>query len=550
MKFSIKLEYNQYVAMALVAAILLVLNLIALKQYVRFDLTQDQKYSISKVSKASVDDLEDEVLVKVFFSTQLPPEFIPIATHVRDLLSEYESHSKGKLVVQYLDPGLDEELKREVQELGIPEVQMNVLNKDKLQVQSGYMGLTLFYADKHENLPIISRKNLANFEYDFTAALKRLLADELKTVGFLRGHGEHGFSQFPEKGQEASQDYKQVVQFLSQLYKIRSVSLEEGQPIEGIDTLIIAGPKERLSERELFEIDQFIMNSGRVIFLVDQLENTRGLTLTPVESGLADLIRHYGVKVGRDLVLDVLHETVPFSSGGYQFWVPYPYWPKLTAAHFDQESPIVNGLESISMPWVSSLDYNESSAQEGVKIKMLAQTTPQGWIQNDFSVDPNREFDITEEQRKQIGVVALLEGSFQSYFKGRPVPALVEENEEGEITEVLGSAEGREVKERTQEPTQLIVVGDSDFIGDAMVGNYRSNLVLFLNAVDYLTLDSQLSQIRSKRITSRPLDELTESKKRLIKFVAIFAPSLLLVLCGLVRWFLQSRKKKNLKTNA
>jgi gliding-associated putative ABC transporter substrate-binding component GldG len=281
-------KVNTFISVGLIAVILILINVIFLRNFYRWDLTEDNQYTISQVSKRTVRNLKDIVTIKVFFTEDLPPNLLTLSQYTHDILDEYEMYSKGNLRVLYLDPARDEEYKKEASGFGVPEVQMNYIEKDKVDVRNGYLGIVVVYRDRHETIPVV--QDISNLEYDITSAIKKVLQKEPKTVGFLTGHKEHKIMRNPQNTSEASKaDYTSVYEMISQNYAVKKVDISTGEPITDIDTLIVAGPKEKLSKRDLYEIDQFIMNGGNAIFLIDKMEVSSGIRASKVKAGLEKL---------------------------------------------------------------------------------------------------------------------------------------------------------------------------------------------------------------------------------------------------------------------
>ena len=143
------------------------------------------------------------------------------------------------------------------------------------------MGIAVLYEDKKEVLPVV--QTTANLEYDLTSAILKVTSEEVKTVGFLSGHDEIDVF---------DQAFGPLRQELSKQYDVRKVPIDAGKTIEAdVATLIIAGPKKELTEREKYEIDQFIMRGGRALFLIDPiLIQYEGLNVSPLKTGLNDLL--------------------------------------------------------------------------------------------------------------------------------------------------------------------------------------------------------------------------------------------------------------------
>ncbi|MCX6746171.1 MAG: GldG family protein [Candidatus Parcubacteria bacterium] len=506
----------------IVVAVLVVINLISVNHFGRLDLTTDQEYSISDASKNIVKNLDDLLTIKVYFSSVLPPDLAQTEQYLKDILSEYQAYSK-KIHIEFIDPAKDPKIKEEVQNLGIPEIEMQILQKDVFQVQKGYLGVALFYADKKEIIPVI--QNTDNLEYDLTSAINRLTSQSLRSVAFLSGDEEHGLYSLPfDSGQQtATNDYSEIAKDLNKNYRVTTIDLTKDEKLDNIDTLIIAGPKKELSDKELYQIDQFIMKGGKAIFLIDKVMILPGLQAAPNKTNLEKLLSTYGIQLNEDLVIDSTDENVGFSSGQVQFLLPYPYWPKLIKNNFLKDHPVVAKLQSISLPWVSSLTPNP---QPNIEIKTLATTTEQGaTVKAPFDLNPQQNFNPTG--LKKIPLILEAKGKFNSAFSDKPPNDL----------DTAGF-----IKEAEKE-SQIIVVANSNFINDNYASRFPENLVFFQNAVDYLTLDSNLIGIRSKTLTNRPLQKISEGTKTWIKVINIGLIPLIIIIIGVVRFYLRKRNK-------
>lgn len=523
----------------IILAILIIINLISVNHFGRLDLTAEKQYSLSNATKNTLDKLDDPLFIKVYFSQKLPPDIAMVDQYVKDILAEYNSFANN-LQIEFIDPAKDAETETEVQSLGIPPIEMQIVEKDEFKVQKGYLGIALFYQDKTEIIPVV--ENTINLEYDLTSAIKRLTADQLKKIAFLSGHDEHGIISTPFDSPEQTQtnDYTTIKKALDQNYQVTTLDSTNGQPITDIDTLIIAGPKQELTEREVYQIDQFIMKGGHVIFLLDKVNVVPGLQGLLLETGLEELLNHYGIQINPDLVIDTTNENVAFSSGFMQFFLPYPFWPKLIKENFLLEHPVMAKLQTISFPWISSLTITEKENQE---TKIWATTTAKGGtVSQPFNLDPQQNFNPTTQ--KKIPLIAESQGQFNSFFAGKDIP-LDEATKKGEESVAFSPVEIEDSQMAFQslDQSQILVIADSDFIADDYLQRFPGNLTLFLNAVDYLTLDSDLINIRAKTIQTRPLKEISNGWKTFIKVLNIIIIPLIIIFIGLFRFYW--RKKTN-----
>jgi len=182
-----------FIRIFLFVGILVLVNIISLRFFKRFDLTSDKIFTLSDASKNLVRGLDDKFLVKAYFTSDLPPEYANNRRFLKDQLDEYRAYSGGNFQYEFIDPSKKEDLEQEAQRYGIPPVQVQVLKQDKLQVQNAYMGLVFLYGDKQERLPVI--QTTSNLEYEISSAVKKLTSKELKKIGFLTGQGEPALQQ-------------------------------------------------------------------------------------------------------------------------------------------------------------------------------------------------------------------------------------------------------------------------------------------------------------------------------------------------------------------
>jgi ABC-2 type transport system permease protein len=510
---------------AIVLAIVTLANLVSLRLFTRADLTQGRVYSVSASTKQVLRGLDDIVNIKVYFSKKLPPYLTTLTRQVRDVLDDYRAYAGGNLVVEFTDPADDRATEERVRMMGIPQVQLNVIAKDKTEVMAGYLGIAVLYGDRKEVIPVV--QNPSNLEYDLTSAIVKVTSKETRIVGFSAGHGEPA----PDDAFEA------VAKALGQQYQVATVPTTAGKPIApDLATLIVAGP-DKISDWDAFAIDQFLMRGGRVLFMINKIGIAQGtLEATRLSTKLDSLLVHYGVAVRPDLVVDRSCGTASFSAGYFTFTVPYLLWPQIGEGGFDETSPITNQLNRAVLPWTSSLEVTGAEAK-GITATVLARSSAQSWVEErQLDLDPQREFKPTAETGPR-NLAVLLSGRFKSYFAGKPVP----------VPE--GATEPPEVDRLDESPeTQMIVIGNSRFVEDPFLGQYPENRTFFLNAVDWLTLGDSLIGIRSRLVTTRPIKDIGERAKASIRFASTLGVPLAVIVWGLGRRYVRAARRRALAT--
>jgi len=514
---------NALFEILIVIAIIALVNLLSLRFFTRADLSEGKLFSISESTKQVVRDLDDIVNIKVYFSKELPPYLTTHIREIKDLLSEYKAYGGRNIVVDWEDPAADPETAQRVQGMGIPQVQLNIVAKDKAEVMTAYLGIAVLFEDRKEVIPVV--QSSSNLEYELTSAILKVSNKERKVVGFLAGHGEPDIS-----------DGLQVVrEALEKQYVVRSVEIVPGALIPAdVNTLISAGSK-GLTEWDRFAIDQFLMRGGQLFFLINRIEITEGsLKAAQVETGLEPLLAHYGATVNPDMVVDASCGNATFSTGYMRYTLPYPLWPKVTKSGFDQESPITNRLEMAVFPWTSSIDITrgEDAFSEMV---VLAKSTERAWSEiKQFDLNPQRQF-VPSSTPGERNLAVLLGGSFDSYFSDREVP--VEEDS-------AGTWQGEPVLKSPE--TRIVIVGNARMIGSDFIKQYPENRILFMNVVDWLTLGDSLIGIRSRSVTSRPLEEIGEGTKATVRFLCTFGIPIVLIIWGLLRRYTRKSRRHGL----
>jgi gliding-associated putative ABC transporter substrate-binding component GldG len=483
------------IAICLVVGILIAFNWLSYHFFFRQDLTVGGLYSITPATKKIVKDLPDVVNVKVYFSKNLPSQFLPVRQQLVDILSDYHSYSTN-FKVEYIDPKDG----AEAEAAGIPKLQFNDYGQDKLEVVAGYMGLVINYHDKSEVMPIV--QDTANFEYDLSSRLKKLTSS-MPAISFVAGHGSVDLS---GQMQQASQE-------LAKTYDLRTINLND-KIADDIKTLVIAGPKENFAEGELKKIDEFLVKGNSLIFLVDGVTVDTNMKATANKINVLDFLEKYGVKINNNLVADSSAGVVSFNQGFVSFTLPYPYWPRITNNNFDQNNPLVAGLEGVVLPWVSSLDVDEAKINKDAKVSYLAKSSDQAVVKDkDWVLQPNQPLNLAKGF-KQYNLAVSISGKIKSVYS-----------------------------EATTDNGRIFVVGDGDFMQDNYLSGSGVNLVFLQNIFDGAGLDSDLASIRSKRLASRSLKEVPQSTKDLLRYLNVFGVTVAVLVFGMLRYWLRKKTK-------
>jgi len=326
---------NIIISAVIFVAIIIFLNLVSVSLFGRLDLSKGKIFALSKSSKEAVRSLEDRLVVKAYFSKNLPGEYADTRRTVQDKLSEYQAYSHGKLRYEFIDPADEEDLKAEAQKNQIFPASMRVVENDKFEVREVYMGLAFHYQGKSESIPLI--QNTRGLEYDITKTIKKITAAGLKKVAFFTT--AEAPPQIPGYPQQNNDSYATLKQTISESYELSETKLMEEIP-DGTEALIFAGIDDSLAVEQLYNLDQFLMKGGNILFFQDRVfADIQNQKADPIKSNLFDLLESYGINIGVNLVTDANcgQVNIQRQQGFFRMNTPvnYPFLPIINDVNKD-----------------------------------------------------------------------------------------------------------------------------------------------------------------------------------------------------------------------
>lgn len=569
--------------LAVVGGILIALNVLVVFFSARLDATDKGLFSLSEGSKGLAGRLTADLEIKAYFTEDLPPPFNATERYLRDLLAEYQAVSKGRIKVTFIDPDTDAE-KEQAGKDGVQPVKHQVFENDGVSVKEGYRGLVMRYLDSEEQIPVI--EDTAGLEYLLTTRIKKLIGERTK-VGIYGGHG----------ASTAAQGLSSLGRCLP-TYDFTEVKGDAEIP-KDLKALLIAAPTEAIPQVELERINKFVMEGGSLGVFAGNTKVTldqQSATVTPVATGLSDLLKAWGVQIGDGLVADAQCSRAPARGPfGIQIAVPHPPVPIVTFEPSKKEHPALFKLDSAPLPFTSPLSVGTAPA--GATLTTLATSSEQSWLLTGDSIDiaPREPQEWQATQTGAAGPFALLvavEGKLPSAF-----PANVSVAEPSSVV----------APEAASVPVRVFVAGGAFFLRDEAMPPAQgqnecpitANVALALNAVDWLTQDSDLVAVRAKNVEDPaievPLDvraaedeaksaveqsqvaqqtqDATQAKEAKEKFDAATAKRnaalekwntkkalyrwgnmvgipLVFVAFGIARWQLRLRRRKNIQLEA
>ncbi len=489
----------------LVLGILILVNLLSTRLFFRWDFTADQRYSLSKATIDILENLTEPVTITAYFSENLPPDIEQVKNDFRDLLVEYSTRSNGNVVYEFVNPNESPEIEMKAQRSGISPIMINVREKDQLKQQKAYMGAVIQMGNRQEVIPFI--RPGAAMEYELSTNIKKLAVTDKPKIALLQGNGEPKLSAMP-----------QLRKSLSVMYDVKTFEFSDtaGIPSE-YKTLLIIAPTDTIPEKYLNYLDEFLAKGGKILVALNKVKGdlSKGMA-EKIYTGLGDWLKNYGVEVEDNLVIDANCTNVMVQQRQGMFImntpVKFPYIPIITKF---ADHPITKGLEAVLMPFVSSIKINPSDTS--VSVLPLAMTSEKSGIEK-----PPVYFNVTRQWKKSdFGLEAL------------PVAVTVE-----------GKKNGNNIK--------MVVFGDGDFVvngeGQQAQRLEPDNISFMVNAIDWLSDDTGLVELRTKGVTARPIDPALEaSTKTLLKYLNFLLPIILVIFYGIYRYNRRKKIREKLK---
>jgi ABC-2 type transport system permease protein len=580
---------NTVTGILLYALIIVAFNFIANEFYFRLDLTKEKRYTLSPSSIDLVNKLDDDLYVTIFLDGDLPIEYKQLRSATRDILNEYRLLSEGKIKFDFEDILADKDIKdketilKEIFQKGLqieqPELKPDEAPTEKYILPSGIV----FYKGKEYPINLLKRQfgksleveinnSIELLEYEIGTAIRKGLSGKSIKVAFSAGHGELSSTQTADiansLGDFYSLDRINLNLRDSNCYKnfasdvinnpqkpVFSV-LVEGliNKLKSYRGLIVAKPTLEFTEPEKYILDQYIMNGGKVIFLVENLLAEMdsvakyGQVMTVNHShNLDDILFQYGVKVKPNLVQDIQCHGIPAinqQTNRPGFW-PWIFYPLFSAV---DDNPVSRNLENVWGRYCSTLD---TTSRKTLKKTVLLRSSPQSRVAANpvlISLDilKNRQNPSNFMNGNQISAV-LVDGEFISPFRYRDG---VKRSFDLPFTESI-------------EQNAMIVIGDGDLIRNQVSSDGRvyplgydkfaskqfsapvefANKKFFLNCVDYLCDENNLIEVRSKEVVLRLLNKSKIKNEKLFwQSFNMILPILLILIFGFVNTFYRKRR--------
>ncbi len=553
---------------AIIAAILLLLNIISSRLHVKVDATAEKRFSLSEPTKKLLKGLKETVVIEVYLKGSFPAGFKKLSESTRDLLQQFKEVANGRVKFSFINPieGKDEKEKRDV----FTNLAAKGINPVNLKVQAdedeGYSEKIIFPAAKiacnqketsinllESHLSMTPQEKLNNseamLEYKFASAIKFLIEPDRKKIAYITGHGE-----------ELGMNTYDMLSNLEKYYDVDTVDLTQNIDIGRFYTAaIICKPIVPFDEKNKFKIDQYIMQGGKMLmcmdilsFSMDSLRFSDASMAMDYGLNMEDMLFNYGVRINPDFIEDYQQANpIPVTVGmmGNQPDIQLLPWAYFPFSLSSSKHPIVNNLDAVMFMYASSVDTIANP--EIKKTILLTSSNRSRRMPSPVRISlSNLKFKPQADmfKEKNIPLAVLMEGKFKSIYANR-----IDDN----FIKVYRDSLKKPYNTVCEKDNKIIVVGDGDVFlndfntsrGPMECGFYKfteqrfANKTFILNCMEYLTDDYGLLEARNKNLTLRLLDTVKVKKQMLQwQLLNIALPAFLLLVFGSAYFFFRRKK--------
>ena len=547
-----------------ILTLVLFLNVLSKGYFHRFDLTKDKRYTLSTTSLNIIKQVQNPLYVKIYLQGDLPADFKRLQSETRDLFEEFKAYNKN-IIFEFVNPLENEDESMDnIKELylkGLTPINITVDDKGKQSQEMVFPWAIAVYNNKEVNIPLLKNimgasttekvvGSVQHLEYSIADAINKIAKDRQKKVAVIKGNGELADIQIAKFLIQVRESYHIGPFTLDSVAKNPMGSLDA---LQKYDLAIIAKPTETFTDSEKQVLDQFIINGGKTLWLIDQvnmemdsLYNVTGSTLAfPRDLNLNDMFFKYGFRINPDLVKDEQGSPIKLATGdpgsAAQFQVFN--WKFSPQVYPISSHPIVKNLGGIKFDFASGID----TLKNGIKKTVLLQSSQ---YSKKIGTPKEINLNIVAEETSpnhykntgNIPLSVLLEGSFLSMFENRVLPFDQKSFQSiGKANKMIVISDGDLVKNQLDKNFQPIELGY-----DQRSGNLFDNKDFLMNCVNYLLDDTGLINIRSKDLDLPLLDkEKVYEKYTFTQIITIGLPLLILLLFGVAFTFLRKKKYSN-----
>ena len=552
---------NRLKSVGITLFLLLVINIIGSFFFFRLDLTKDKRYTLSSTSLQIIEQVKNPLYIKVYMQGELPSEFKRLQLETRQMLEEFQGYNSN-IIFEFIDPLGDEAASmdniKELYRKGLTPINISVDDKGKQSQAMVFPWAIAVYDNKEVNIPLLKNimgasttdkiiGSVQHLEYSIADALHKITNDKQKKIAIIKGNGELHEAYIAKFLLQTKESYHIGPFTLDSVAKQPLNTLTE---LKKYDLAIIAKPTEAFSESEKQVMDQYIINGGKTIWLIDQVVAEMDSLYSPTGSALAfprdlnlnDFFFKYGVRIYPDLVKDEQGSPIKLASGEQGSATQFQEfnWKFAPQVYSQSNHPIVKNLGGIKFDFANAID----TLKNGIKKTVLLQSSPYSKrIGTPTEINLNSVNEETTPadylNKGNIPLAVLLEGKFHSMFENR-ILAFDQNNfqAKGNSSKMVVISDGDIIKNQLDKNGMPVELGY-----DQRSGNLYDNKDFLMNCVNYVLDDTGLINIRSKDLDLPLLDkEKVYENYTNIQLLTIGLPIAILGVFGLLFTFLRKRK--------
>jgi gliding-associated putative ABC transporter substrate-binding component GldG len=555
-----KTVQHNFKKIIVILAVLVGINIAGHFIFKRFDLTADKRYTLSETSLQIVDEITEPVYIDVFLEGNFPGEFKKLQTETQQLLEEFKAENPN-VIFQFVNP-LDEEANRDetIQsflERGLTPVNVTVNEKGQQTQKVVFPWAIATCGDKSIKVPLLKNmmgastaekviSSVQHLEYAFANAINSVSKEKQKRVAVIKGNGELHDILIADFVKSVRDNYYIGTFTLDSVAKNPNESLKY---LKKYDLAVIAKPTEVFTDAEKQVLDQFVINGGKTLWLMDHvsmemdsLMQTGENLAFPRDLNLNDMFFKYGIRIRPDLIKDLMNTPIALATGQQGSATQYSQFPWFfsPAVYSESANPIVSNLDVIKFEFANPIEPLKNDINKTV---LLTSSKYSKLIGTPSEINLNMVEERPEQKEFAGGgnypVAVLLEGKFHSAFENR-VLAFNDNTFKpvGKDNKMIVISDGDVIKNQLDKNFQPLELGY-----DKWTNNLYANKEFLMNCVNYLLDDNGLINIRSKEVNLPMLDkEKVVENYTTAQIITVGLPLVVLLVFGLLFTFLRKRK--------
>jgi ABC-type uncharacterized transport system involved in gliding motility auxiliary subunit len=501
--------------LVLILIALVLVNLIFAQVNLRWDVTEDRLYSLSKGTEKILDDLETEVQLRLFITrddVNVPVTIKNYTDRLIEFLSEYEYASDGRVSLEVIDTRIDSEEEEWAQKYGLEGV-------DLPSGERIYLGLVAEAADREQAIPMLDPSGEKHLEYDVTRLISLVQSAGKQKIAVISGLPVFGGARTNFNPQGGSPPWL-FIQELKKTYQVDEINpmAPGGKIAEDTDLVMIIHPRD-MNEALLYAVDQHLLAGGNLLVFVDPhsvMDMNQGMSKG---SSLERLFSAWGIQMDKSRALVDLAYATRLRAEDNRI-ENNPMWLSLRAEAFDPEALITADLEAMLLPVAGAIEKQPDTESNLTYEPLLRSSNQSGFIDSfkaRFGVAEIRKEFSPDGKKHDIAV--RLHGRFPGAFAGGPPAA---ENPEADPGEKKSDGLPDSHLSDARTAATVIVVSDADFLYDGyyvtrqnflgfqLASIFNDNLNFLLNAGERLSGADALIEIRGRGSYERPFDRVQE----------------------------------------